>query len=292
MFSGSIVALVTPFTKRGEVDEKALRKLVNRHVRSGTGAIAPCGTTGESPTLSHDEHHRVVEIVIDQARGRVPVIAGTGSNSTQEAISLTRHAAGAGADGALMIAPYYNKPTQKGLYDHFKLVARKADIPIVLYNHQGRTGVTIQPETIKKLSDVGNFAAVKDASGGIDYTCRVLDLCGGKVKVLSGNDTWTLALLALGGSGVISVVANIAPRPMARMVGEFLGGNAAKARRLHYKLLPLMKAMELEVNPVPVKTAMGMMGMLEGGVRPPLSEMDPANVKALRAVLKKYKLVK
>ncbi|MEW6201073.1 MAG: 4-hydroxy-tetrahydrodipicolinate synthase, partial [bacterium] len=230
--------------------------------------------------------------VIEQVRGRAPVIAGTGSNSTTEAISLTRHAAEAGADAALMIAPYYNRPTQKGLYDHFKAVAQKVDIPIVLYNHQGRTGVTIQPETIHQLSKVGRFAAVKDASGGIDYASRVLDLCEGKVAVLSGNDTWTLALLALGGSGVISVVANIAPREMRQLVHEFLNGNADRARRLHYKLLPLMKAMELEVNPAPVKTAMGLMGFISSEVRLPLAPMERRNVDSLKKTLKECKLLK
>jgi len=291
MFKGSIVALVTPFL-RGKVDEKGLRKLVEFHIKNGTDAISPCGTTGESPTLTHEEHHRVVEIVIEQTKGRVPVIAGTGSNSTAEAISLTRHAAEAGAAAALMIAPYYNRPTQKGLYEHFKTVADKVDIPIVLYNHLGRTGVTIQPETIYQLSQVGKFVAIKDATGGIDYASRVMELCGEKVAVLSGNDTWTLPLLALGGTGVISVMANIAPREMGQMVHEFLNGNADKARNLHYKLLPLMKAMELEVNPVPIKTAMDLMGMISGEVRLPLAPMERKNVEALKKTLKKYRLIK
>ncbi|MEW5945845.1 MAG: 4-hydroxy-tetrahydrodipicolinate synthase [bacterium] len=291
MFKGSIVALVTPFS-RGKLDETALRRLVEFHVKSGTDAVSPCGTTGESPTLTHEEHHRVVEVVIEQALGRVPVIAGTGSNSTAEAISLTRHAKDAGADAALMIAPYYNRPTQRGLFEHFRAVARKADIPIILYNHQGRTGVTLQPETIRALTEVGRFVAVKDASGGVEYASRVLELCEGKVGVLSGNDPWTLPLLSLGGSGVISVIANIAPGDMGNMVREYLGGNAKKARRLHYRMVPLMRALELEVNPVPVKTAMGMMGMISPGVRPPLSGMSAKNRRRLRGALRGYGLVK
>lgn len=292
MFKGSITALVTPFTRGGLIDEKALRRLVEYHVKSGTSGLVPCGTTGESPTLSHDEHRRVIEVVIEQTAGRLPVIAGTGSNCTDEAVSLTKHAEAAGATGALLIAPYYNRPTQKGLYEHFKRIAAKTSLPLVLYNHQGRTGVTIEPETIKNLSDAGNFVAVKDASGGIDYTAKTLDLTGGKVGVLSGNDSWTLSLMALGASGVISVVANIAPKGMAGMVAEFLNGNAEKARQMHYKLLPLMKAMDLEVNPVPVKTAMAEMGMIEPGLRLPLTPMDSKNLKKLKAVLKEYNLLK
>lgn len=291
MLKGSIVALVTPF-KGGGIDEECLRKLVDWHIKQGTDGLVPVGTTGESCTLSHDEHHRVIEIVIEQTRGRVPVIAGTGSNSTAEALSLTKHAKEAGADAALMIAPYYNKPTQKGLYQHFKHIASRVDIPIVLYNHQGRTGVTIEPATVEALSQVGDFVAVKDASGGINYSAEVLDRTGGKVAILSGNDSWTLALLALGGSGCISVVANIIPKKMSQFIHAFMDGDAGKSRKLFYKILPLMKAMELEVNPIPVKTAMGMIGTADAKMRLPMTPMEAANKKALRAVLKEHKLIR
>ncbi len=291
MLRGSIVALVTPFKGNG-IDEAALRRMVDRHIRQGTDALVPVGTTGESCTLSYEEHHRVVEIVVDQARGRVPVVAGTGSNSTEEALSLTKHAKETGADAALMIAPYYNKPTQKGIYQHFKRVADRVDIPIVLYNHQGRTGVTIEPATVQALSEAGNFIAVKDASGGINYAADVLDRTNGKVAILSGNDSWTLALLALGASGCISVVANIIPKKMARFIHAYLDGDAEKSRKLFYKILPLMKAMELEVNPAPVKTALSMMGTVDAKMRLPMTPMDAKKRAALKKVLKEYKLIK
>ena len=290
MFKGSFVALITPFRGSG-IDEEKLRELVKWHIKKGTNGLVPVGTTGESPSLTHEEHKKVVEITVEEAGGKVPVIAGTGSNCTDEAIALTRHAADVGADGALMIAPYYNKPTQKGLYAHFKKVASKADIPIVLYNHQGRTGVTIQPETVEALSKVGRFVAVKDASGGINYSAEVLDRTGGKVAVLAGNDSWTPALLALGGSGCISVVANIIPAEMSKMIAAFLDGDAEKCRKLYYKILPLMKAMELEVNPVPVKTAMGLIGMADAKLRLPLAAMENKNRNALKKALKEYKLI-
>lgn len=291
MFKGSIAALITPFTKNG-IDEMKLRELVRWHIKKGTDGLVPTGTTGESPTLTHQEHRRAIEIVVEETKGRIPVIAGTGSNSTEEAISLTRHAAEVGADGALLIAPYYNKPNQRGIYEHFKRVAAKADIPIVLYNHQGRTGVTIEPKTVKALSDVGRFVAVKDASGGINYSSDVLELTGGKVAILSGNDSWTLALLALGATGCISVVANIIPKEMAAMISAYLKGDAKKSRALFYKILPLMKAMDLEVNPVPVKAAMGLLGMASPDVRPPMVPLSKQNQAALKKALKEYGLLK
>jgi len=291
MFKGSIVALITPFSKNG-IDEKKLRQLVRWHIKKGTDGIVPVGTTGESPSLTHEEHMKVVEVVVEEATGKVPVIAGTGSNCTDEAINLTKHAAEVGADAALMIAPYYNKPTQKGIYEHFKKISSRADIPIVLYNHQGRTGVTVEPETIEKLSKVGKFVAVKDASGGINYCADVLDRTGGKVAVLSGNDSWTLALMALGGSGCISVVANIIPSQMSKMINAYLSGDPKKSMKLYYKILPLMKAMELEVNPVPVKTAMGLMGMANPKLRLPLTPMAKKDLDLLRKALKEHKLIK
>jgi 4-hydroxy-tetrahydrodipicolinate synthase len=286
MFSGSIVALITPFNNDGKIDEKKIRELVNWHVKQGTNGIVPVGTTGECPTLSHEEHRRVIEVVIEQAGGRIPVIAGTGSNSTQEAISLTKHAAAAGADGVLMIAPYYNKPNQKGIFEHFKSVAKKADIPIVLYNHVGRTGITINPDTVEALSKVGNFVAVKDASGGINYSAEVIERTGGKVAILSGNDTWTPSLMAIGASGCISVVANIAPRKHARMIQLFLQGNVAKSKSIYYELLPLMRAMDIDTNPIPVKTAMGILDMANPALRLPLTPLDKHKCTALKSVLK------
>jgi 4-hydroxy-tetrahydrodipicolinate synthase len=291
MFKGSIAALITPFAKGGEIDEKKIRELVDWHVNQGTNGLVPVGTTGECPTLSHEEHRRVIKIVVEQSRGRVPVIAGTGSNSTEEAVSLTMHAAAAGADGVLMIAPYYNKPNQKGIYEHFKKVARKANIPIVLYNHVGRTGITIQPETVEALSKVGRFVAVKDASGGINYSAEVLDRTCGKVAILSGNDTWTPALMALGASGCISVVANIAPRKHAQMIDAFLKGDIKKSRKLYYELLPLMIAMDIDVNPIPVKTAMGLLDMANPALRLPLTPLDNKKRATLKSVLKVYGLL-
>lgn len=291
MFKGSITALITPFLK-GEVDEKSLRKLVNWQISKGTNGLVPTGTTGESPTLTHEEHRRVIEIVVEEAKGRVPVIAGTGSNSTKEAISLTRHAKEVGADGALLIAPYYNRPNQKGIYEHFKTIAAKVDIPIVLYNHQGRTGITIQPDTIEALSKVGRFVAVKDASGGINYTSETLDRTGGKVAVLSGNDSWTLSLMALGAAGCISVVSNVIPAEMSRMIAEYQAGNVEKSRKLFYKILPLMNAMDLDVNPVPVKAAMGLLGKAENSVRLPLLSLAEDKKAILRKAMVAHKLVK
>ncbi len=290
MFKGSITALITPFDAKG-INEKKIRQLVDWQIKKGTNGLVPVGTTGESPTLTHEEHRRVIEIVIEQANGRVPVIAGTGSNSTEEAVSLTKHAKSMGADGALMIAPYYNKPNQKGIFEHFKRISEKADIPIVLYNHQGRSGITIQPETVEALSKIGRFVAVKDASGGINYSAEVIQRTGGKVAILSGNDAWTLALLAIGAAGCISVVANIIPAKFARMIELFQKGETVKSRKLFYEILPLINAMDIDVNPIPVKTAMGMMGMADPGLRLPLTPLDKQKCAALAAVLKKQGLI-
>ena len=291
MFQGSFVALPTPFD-RGKVDEPALRRLCREVIKKGSAGLVPTGTTGESPTLTHEEHRRVVEVVIEEAAGKVPVIAGAGSNCTTEAVSLSQHAAAVGATATLQIAPYYNKPDQRGLFAHFKTIGKKSGLPLVLYNHQGRTGITIAPETIAALNKEVKVAAVKDASGGIDYTAKVLDLTGGAVAVLSGNDGWTLPLMSLGASGVISVVANVAPRDMAGMCDAALKGDFKKARRLHYKLLPLIRAVELEVNPVPVKEALAMMGKMKSTLRSPLAPLAKENKAALRKQLKAYKLIK
>ena len=290
-FQGSLVALVTPF-RNGKVDEAKLRELVEFHVLHGTDAIVPCGTTGESPTLSHDEHKRVVEIVIEAVRARVPVVAGTGSNSTAEAIELTAHAKKAGAAGALVVNPYYNKPTQEGLYRHFRAIAEAVDIPILVYNIQGRTAVNVETETLARLAKIANIVGVKEASGSLDQMVQVILACGPEFTVLSGDDTLTLPLLAVGGRGVISVVANIVPRETADMTHAALEGDWKRARDLFHRLFPLSRAMFIETNPIPVKEAMAMMGMIEPEFRLPLCRMADGNRERLRTVLQQFGLVK
>lgn len=285
MFQGSFVAIVTPF-KNNEIDEAALRKLVNFHIEQGTNGIVPCGTTGESPTLSYDEHNRVVDIVIDEVNGRVPVIAGTGSNSTAETIMLTQHAKDAGADGALVITPYYNKPTQDGLYAHFKKVAESVDIPIVVYNVPGRTGVSISPETLARLSTINTIVAVKEASGSLDQVSQILAKSG--LTVLSGDDSLTLPMIAVGGRGVISVAANIVPARMAKLVATALDGDYELARKIHYELYPLFKAMFVETNPIPVKAAVAALQMIGPELRLPLTPLGDANRYTLLKVLSEY----
>jgi len=261
-------------------------------VKNGTSGIVPCGTTGESATLSFAEHDRVIEIAIEQVNKRIPVIAGTGSNSTEEAIMLTKHAARTGADASLQVAPYYNRPTQKGLYEHFKAVAQSVEIPIILYNIASRTGVNIEPETIAKLAkDCKNIVAVKEASGNLEQMSRVKSLCPEGFDLLSGDDGLTLPVMAIGGTGVISVVANIVPKDVAALVNEVEKGNFKKARAMHYKLLPLIKAMFLETNPIPVKTAMGLLGLCEPDLRLPLCEMSTENFDKLKKALKEYGLL-
>jgi len=292
MFRGSIVAIVTPF-KNGKVDEKKFRDLIEFQIKNGSSGIVPCGTTGESATLSFEEHDHVIEITVEQVKKRVPVIAGTGSNSTEEAIMLTRHAAGAGADASLQVSPYYNRPTQKGLYEHFKAIADSVDIPIILYNIASRTGVNIEPETIARLvNDCKNITGVKEASGSLDQMSRIKQLCGNKFALMSGDDSLTLPVLSIGGTGIISVVANIAPKDVADLVSEFEKGNIKEARELHYKLLPLIKAVFIETNPIPVKTAMGLMGMCEPDLRLPMCAMLPENLEKLKKALRDYGLLK
>jgi len=292
MFQGSIVALVTPF-RGGKVDEPTLRKLVDMHVARGTDGIVPCGTTGESPTLSHDEHKRVVEIVIEAAAGRLHVIAGTGSNATSEAIDLTAHAKKAGATGALVVNPYYNKPTQEGLYRHFRAVADAVDLPIIIYNIAGRTAVNIETDTLVRIvKDCPNIVGVKEASGSLDQMTQVILACGPDFSVLSGDDNLTLPLMSVGGRGVISVIANIVPRETAEMTHAALAGDWKLARELHLKLFPLSRAAFMETNPIPVKEAMGMMGMLEPEFRLPMCPMGAANRERLRAILAQHGLLK
>jgi 4-hydroxy-tetrahydrodipicolinate synthase len=280
-----MVAMVTPF-KDGKVDEPKIRGLVEFHIKNGTDAIVPCGTTGESATLSHEEHNKVVEVTIDAARERIPVIAGTGSNSTSEAIELTKHAKEAGADGALIITPYYNKPTQRGLYLHYKKIANEVDIPLILYNVPGRTGVNLMPQTVADLTPIDNIVAIKEASGNLKQIGEIINLCGDKISLLSGDDFTTLPILCLGGKGVISVVANLVPADTAALIDEFNKGNIETARRIHYRLLPLCEAMFLETNPIPIKTAMALCGMLDSSeLRLPLSAMSDQNLDRLKKAL-------
>ncbi|HYE89468.1 MAG TPA: 4-hydroxy-tetrahydrodipicolinate synthase [Terriglobales bacterium] len=291
-FQGSIVAMVTPF-KNGKIDEPKVKELVELHVKNGTDALVPCGTTGESPTLSHDEHRHLVELVVAAAAGRIPVIAGTGSNSTTEAIDLTKHAERAGANGALVVNPYYNKPTQEGLYRHFRAVAEASALPILVYNIQGRTAVNIETDTMVRLvKDCPTIVGVKEASGSLDQMSQVILACGPDFSVISGDDNITLPLLAIGGRGVISVIANIVPRETADMVHAALDGDWKRARDLHYKLFPLARAAFLETNPIPIKEAMAMAGMLEPEFRLPMCRMSDANREKLRGILKTYGLVK
>lgn len=292
MFKGSIVAIVTPFSD-GKVDEKKLRELIDFQIKNGTSGIVPCGTTGESATLNFEEHEKVIKITIDQVNKRVPVIAGTGSNSTAEAIMLTKEAASAGADASLQVSPYYNRPTQAGLYEHFKAVAQSVNIPIILYNIAGRTGVNIEPETIARLAqDCKNIVAVKEASGSLDQMSRIRQLCPKSFDLISGDDSLTLPVLSIGGTGIISVVANIVPGEVAALVSAFEKGDIGKAQQLHYKLLPLIKAVFIETNPIPVKTAMGLLGMCAPDLRLPMCRMSDTNLEKLKNCLKDYGLLK
>jgi len=290
MFGGAIVAIVTPF-KNGKVDEDALRKLIEEQITAGTDGIAPCGTTGESTTLSHEEHDRVIEITIDAVRKRVPVIAGTGSNSTAEALRLTRHAWEAGVDGALLVCPYYNRPTQEGLYQHYRTIAEEVPIPIIIYNIPSRTGTNLLPDTLAKLSKIPNIIGVKEASGSLKQMSDVIQLCGPEFAVLSGDDIFTLALLAIGGKGVISVISNIVPQDMAAMVDAFAAGDLEKARSLHYRMSPLIDALFIETNPIPVKAALALMGKIEYELRLPLCRMTAKNEESLKKVMQAYGLL-
>ena len=290
MFKGSMVALVTPF-KNGKIDEKALKELVEFQITNGTTALVPCGTTGESATLNYEEHDKVIELTIEFANGRVPVIAGTGSNSTEEAIALTKHAKKAGAAASLQVSPYYNRPTQRGLYLHFKAIAEAVDMPIILYNIASRTGVNIEPETFVKLAEIKNIVGVKEASGSLEQMARIRNLCPKEFLLISGDDALTLPVMSIGGVGIISVVANIIPRDVADMCAAFEEGNIKKAQGLHYKMLTLIKMIFIETNPIPVKTSMGLMRMIDPQMRLPLCEMLPENKEKLVKALKDYKLI-
>ncbi len=292
MFKGSIVALVTPFSN-GKIDSNKLKELVEFQIENGTNGIVPCGTTGESPTLNNDEHHEVIRICVEAAKDRVPIIAGTGSNSTAEAIELTKHAAQTGANGALVVTPYYNKPTQKGLYLHFKAVAESVDIPIILYNIEGRTARNIETETVAKLAnDCANIIGVKEASGSLEQAKAVRKACGDNFIILSGDDALTLPMMDLGGVGVISVVANIVPADVIAMIDAYNKGDKQTANEINAKLEPLVKSMFIETNPIPVKAAMGLLGMCSPDVRLPLCEMEADNNEKLKTALQNYGLLK
>jgi 4-hydroxy-tetrahydrodipicolinate synthase len=285
MIGGAIVAVVTPF-KKGLIDEAGLRNLIEFQLANGTHGIVPCGTTGESPTLSHKEHERVVEITIEQTARRVPVIAGTGSNSTEEAISLTRHAKNAGADAALMISPYYNKPTQEGIYRHFEQVARVVDIPIIVYNIPGRTASNIEPSTMARLAKIDNIVGVKEASGSMKQITDIIAMCPDDFIVVSGEDFLTFPLMCVGGKGVISVVSNVAPREMADLCNLYSEGRIDESRKLYYKLLPLLHILFIETNPAPVKAALAMMNRIESEeVRLPLVTITESSKEKVRKVL-------
>ena len=292
MFKGAITAIVTPFTERGSLDEESLRKLVEFQIKNNIDGIVPCGTTGESPTLDHEEHGRVIEIVIDAAKGKVPVIAGAGSNSTRHAIEMTRQAADLGADASLHVPPYYNKPTQEGIYRHFSEIAKAVDLPIMAYNIQGRTAVNIETSTLARLAkEYSNIVGVKEASGNVAQMMDVITELPKNFAVISGDDNLTLPLMALGGKGVISVASNIIPKEMHELCEHALKGDFEKARKMHYELLPLFKGIFIETNPIPIKAALAMRGMIKESYRLPMCEMKAENKEKLRQILRNLKIV-
>ena len=290
MFEGSFVAIVTPF-KNGEVDASALRELIEFHILNGTNGIVPCGTTGESATLSHAEHEEVIRISVETCKGRIPVLAGTGSNATQEAIELTLRAQKIGADGALLITPYYNKPTQEGLFQHFSAVAKETDIPIILYNVPSRTSINMLPSTVARLSSVNNIVGIKEASGSLVQVSEIIDLCGPDFEVISGEDPLTWPILAIGGKGVISVTANLVPNKFAKLVDAARTGDVETAKALHYELLKLNDIMFVETNPIPVKSALALMDRIQNEFRAPLCPPSEESLSQLKAVLKAYALI-
>ena len=290
MFEGSLVALVTPF-KNGRLDEEGLRRNVRFQIENGTQGLVPCGTTGESPTLSEEEESRVIEIVVEEARGKIPVVSGTGTNSTRKTIEKTQRAKKMGSDGALLVSPYYNKPTQEGLFRHFREVAENVDLPLILYNIPGRTAVNIEPETIERLSQHKNIVGVKEASGSLDQVSRIVNLCGDRITVLSGDDSLTLPMMAVGAKGVISVLANIVPKDLREMIHAFLKGELVRAREIHHRLFSLFKVMFIETNPIPIKSAMDLLGMPAGEVRLPLVPLSNGNLQKLKKALEEYGLL-
>ena len=289
MFKGCFTAMVTPFRK-GEIDEENFRGLIQFQLEKGIDGIVPCGTTGESPTLSYEEHKRIIQITVEEVKGKVPVIAGTGSNSTREAEELTLYAKEAGADAALVITPYYNKPTQKGMEIHYKKLA-EIGLPIIIYNVPSRTGVNIHPSTVGKLSKVKNIIGIKEASGSMDQVSSIISCTGPEFDVLSGDDSLTLPILALGGVGVISVLSNLLPGEVTQMVRAWLEGDYQRAKELHYKLYPLFKTMFIETNPIPIKTAMAKLNMIPKEWRSPLSAMEKENEEKLERAMADFGLI-
>jgi len=289
MFRGSFVALVTPFKSDFGIDFDAYGRLVDWHLKEGTDGIVPCGCTGEAATLTHDEQKQCIRFVVERVAGRAPVMAGTGSNNTAEAISLTRFAKEAGADAALLITPYYNKPTPAGQIVHFRMIAEAVDIPIVLYNVPSRTGTNMLPSTVAALSKIPSIVAIKEAGGSVDQVSQIVSECD--ITVLSGDDSLTLPMMAVGATGVVSVAANITPGKVAVLCAGFLNGKVEEARRIHYELLPLFKALFIETNPIPVKAALSRMGLIENNLRLPLTPMLPEKFAQLEAVLKQLGIV-
>jgi 4-hydroxy-tetrahydrodipicolinate synthase len=290
MFEGVLTALVTPF-RDGEIDESALRALVERQIEAGVDGLVPCGSTGESATLSHAEHRRVVEIVVHATRGRVPVVAGTGSNNTREAVELTLYAKEAGADGALLISPYYNKPTQEGLFLHYAEIARRTAFPLVLYNVPSRTSSNMLPTTVARLADLEQVVGIKEACGNLAQISEVIDRCPADFSVLSGDDALTLPILAVGGKGVVCTTSNVAPSEMVSLVRSFRSGDLDAARRCHLRLLPLFDALFSETNPIPVKAALQLIGAIGPEIRLPLTPLTAPNRERLQVVLKELGLV-
>ncbi len=286
MFTGTYTALVTPF-KDGKLDETSLARLIRTQIRAGVDGIVPVGTTGESPTLSFEEHIRVIELTVRFARGRVLVLAGTGGNATDEAVYLTRAAEKAGANGSLQVAPYYNKPTQEGLYQHFRAIAAASKLPLVLYSVPGRCGIEISVDTVRRLAkDCRRIVGIKEAGGNADRVSQLRAVCGPNFTILSGDDSLTLPFMAVGAQGVISVASNVIPREVARMVRAFAAGKVVAARKLHAQFYPLFKDLFLETNPIPIKAALAMMGTIDEELRLPLVPMGAKNREVLRATLK------
>ncbi len=289
---GSYVALVTPFDREGRLDEDAYRHLIHRQLKGGTRGLVPCGSTGEAATLMHEEYRRAIEIACDESRGEVPVIAGVGTNATWKAVESAREAESLGADALLVLAPYYNKPTQEGIYQHFRAVARESRLPIVAYNIPSRTGVNIAPVTLARMAkDMPTIVAVKEAAGSLDQVSEILALTPPSFTVLSGDDSLTLPMMAVGARGVVSVVANVAPKQTQALCDAFLKGDIKKAKALHLKLFPLVKSLFLETNPIPVKAALAMMGVCRPDLRLPLTALSPDNRPALKKALKEFNLI-
>ena len=293
IFTGAAVAIITPMNEDKTVNYDEFKKLIDYQIENGTDAIVVCGTTGEASTLTHEEHIDCIKFVVDYVNKRVPVIAGTGSNCTETAIYLSKEAEAAGADALLLVSPYYNKATQKGLIEHFGRTAEAVNIPIILYNIPGRTGVNILPETVKTLVDkYENIVAVKDATGNIGWTAKVAQLCGDNLAIYSGDDNCICPVLSLGGKGVISVLSHVAPRDTHLIVEKFLNGDTKGSLELQLKYLPMVEQLFCEVNPIPVKTACRFMGFVTGPLRSPLCEMEPAHAENLKAEMKKLGIIK